>query len=236
MFEGQLVSAEEFEGARSDLQSAEAARELAALELSYTEVTAPFAGHVVRRQMDLGRTVSPGALLFTLADLSLLRARAHVPAKEFRSIQTDQPVELVLDASGDTHSGRISLVSPVVDPASGTIKVTIDVARYPPTSRPGDFANVRIVTDRHPDAILVPKIAVIEEKGETVLYVASADSTAQRRTVRTGYRGDEVTEILEGVTPGELVVVQGQRALEDGQRLKIFDRPNYEIAGGDAQR
>ncbi len=236
MLESQLVAAEEYESARSDLQSAEAARDLAALELSYTDIRAPFSGHVVRRHVDLGRTVTPGAVLFTLADLALLRARVHVPAKEFRAIQTDQPVELTLDASRDTLSGRITLINPMVDPTSGTIKVTIDVTRYPPTSRPGDFANVRIVTDRHATAILVPKIAVIEEKGETIVYVASADSVAQRRPVRIGFRGDDETEILEGVAPGDWVVVQGQRTLEDGQRLKIFERLSYETAPGDARR
>jgi len=131
--------------------------------------------------------------------------------------------------------GRITLVNPMVDPTSGTIKVTIDVTRYPATSRPGDFASVRIVTDQHPDAILVPKIAVIEEKGETIVYVATADSTAQRRAVRLGFRGDEKTEVLEGVAPGEWIIIQGQRALEDGQRLKIFEQLNYEMAARDAQ-
>ncbi len=228
MYRNELVSAEEFESVRSDLLSAEAAQELAALELSYTVVTAPFTGHVITRHVDPGQMVSSGIVLFTMADLSLLRARVHVPAKEFRAIRIGQAVELAMDASGDTLAGRITLINPMVDPESGTIKVTVDVQDYPSSTRPGDFADVRIVTDAHPQALLVPKVAVIEDKGQSVVYVASSDSTAQRRTVEIGYRTDRQTEILAGVEEGERVVVQGQRSLEDGQRLKIFERLNYE--------
>jgi membrane fusion protein (multidrug efflux system) len=229
MFRQNLVSAEEFETVKNDLLAAESTRELAALELSYTQVRSPFSGHVVQRFVDPGQAVSEGTALFSVADMSRLLARVHVPAKEFRSIRVDQPVELKLDSSEDLLVGTIILVSPIIDPTSGTIKVTVEITDYPRTTRPGDFAEVRIVTDRHTDAILVPKTAVVTDKGERVVYVAD-DSTAERRIVEIGFQSDVQTEIANGLEPGERVVIQGQRSLKDGQPLKIIERMTFESA------
>jgi membrane fusion protein (multidrug efflux system) len=218
-----LTSTEAYETARRDLRSAEAGLELAELELSYTDVRAPFTGRVVRRFVDLGQNVSNGTQLFTLADMSRLLARVYVPAKEFRRIRQDQPVQLVVTSSGDQLTGRIDLVSPMVDPDSGTIKVTVEVTEYPATTRPGDFVEVSIVTDRHEGALLVPRVAVVSERGQQSVYVASGD-TAQQRTVEVGFQDDESAEIVGGLDDGEMVVVQGQRALRDGQPIRILDR------------
>jgi len=228
MLAEELVSTEEFEGTRSDLQAAEAARELAALELSYTRVTAPFAGQIVERHVDVGQVVSNGTVLFRIADTRPLLARIHVPAKEFRRIQVDQPVDLSIDATGAQLEGRITLISPVVDPTTGTIKVTVEIPEVPDGVRPGDFVEVKVVTERHLDAVLVPKLAVLMEKETEVLYVA-ADSTAQRRVVTTGFRTDRLIEVIDGATAGERVIVQGQRSLEDGQPIIIRTRKSFEL-------
>jgi membrane fusion protein (multidrug efflux system) len=108
LLEQGLTSTEAYETARRDLRSAEAALELAELELSYTDVRAPFAGRIVRRFADLGQTVSNGTQLFGLADMSRLLARVYVPAKEFRRIRQDQPVQLVVTSTGDELTGRIT--------------------------------------------------------------------------------------------------------------------------------
>lgn len=229
MLKENLVSAEEFEALKSELQAAESTRELAALELSYTQVRAPFSGRIVQRFVDPGQTVSDGTALFTVADMSRLLARVHVPAKEFRDIRTDQPVELNLDSSEDLLTGMITLVSPIIDPTSGTIKVTVEITDYPKTTRPGDFAEVRIVTDRHNDTVLVPKAAVITDKGDRIVYVA-ADTTAERRVVEVGFQNEVQTEIASGLNPGEMVVIQGQRSLKDGQPLKILEPMTFESA------
>lgn len=227
MFESNLVSADEFETGKNDLQAAEAARDLAELELSYTRVTAPFTGRIVRRLVDAGQNVSSGTPLFEIADLDLLLAKVHVPAKEFRNIRTDQPVELRLDSNPKVLQGKITLVSPVIESTSGTIKVTVEVPKAGPDTRPGDFAEVRIVTARHPDALLVPRTAVITDKGDQVVFVAQ-DSTAERRAVETGFESDESIEITKGVAENERVVVQGQRSLKQGSPIKILDRMEFE--------
>jgi membrane fusion protein (multidrug efflux system) len=227
MFEGNLVSADEFDTARTDFEAAKAARDLAKLELSYTRVVSPFRGRVTRRLVDPGQTVSNGTPLFSIADMSRLLAKVHVPSREFGKIQSDQPVELTLDSNQKKLRGRISLVSPVIEPSTGTIKVTVEISDYPPGTRPGDFAEVRVVTERHPDAVLVNKVAVVTDRSEQVVFVA-ADTTAERRVVEVGFTDDEHAEIRSGIQPGERVVVQGQRSLKHGSPLKIMDRIKYD--------
>ena len=227
MFEQNLVSEQEFSTARSDLAAAEATLELSELELSYTNVTAPFGGQVVRRTTDIGRTIGPGDPLFALADVHPLLARVHVPAKEFRSLRTDQKVDLLLDSNATMLKGRISLISPIIDPNTGTIKLTVEIDDYPPGTRPGDFAEVQIVTERRDEVLLIPKIAVVSEKGERFVYTPS-DSTAVRRVVEVGFEDEESAQILRGLDVGERVVIQGQRSLKDGAPIRILEAMTFE--------
>jgi len=221
----ELASEQEYETARASLANAEADEGLARLELSYTTVTAPFAGVVTRRSVDPGQNVSAGSPVFTVVDVTPLLARVHVPSREFRHLRLDQDVEIVLDSSRQTLAGRISLISPIIDPASGTIKVTVEVPSYPPETRPGDFVDVHIVTELRPSALLVPRAAVVTEKSETFVFVAVGGeaASAERRVVEVGFTDDDRAQILSGVAVGDLVVVKGQRSLEHGQPLKILE-------------
>ncbi len=218
----ELVSAEDFEQVKADLKSAHAEEGLARLTLSYTRVTAPFAGRIVSRLVDVGQNVSVGTPLFILADFDPLLARVHVPSREFKQLKVDQTVELVLDSTSERLAGRIKLVSPTIDPTSGTIKITVEIKDYPAHTRPGDFAEVRIVTERRTDTTLVPKTAVVTDRGDQVVYVA-ADSTAERRVVEVGFEDDLHAEILSGITAGEELVIKGQRTLKHGSRIKVIE-------------
>lgn len=222
MWDQKLVSAEEYQNGLNELTSAEAEENLARLNLSYTRVTAPFTGRIVRRLVDVGQNVSNGTALFSIADFDPLLARVHVPSKEFKKLKPNQPVELVLDSNATPLQGIIKLVSPIIDPASGTIKLTIEIPQYPPQTRPGDFTEVKIVTELRTGTLLVPKIAVFTDRGETIAYVA-ADSTAERRIIEAGFEDDEHTEILSGIAEGEAVIVKGQRSLKHGAPIKIMN-------------
>ena len=217
-----LVSAEEIQTAHKDLATARAEEGLAKLSLSYTMVKAPFAGRIVKRHVDVGQTVEVNAPLFVLADFDPLLARIHVPAKEFRNIESDQDVTLVLDSTGERLKGRITLVSPVIDPSTGTIKVTVEVPVYPRDTRPGDFAEILIVTERRDNSVIVSQGAVFTDKGEQVVFVA-AGKRAERRVVDVGFSDDLHVEITNGLQTGEAVVVKGQRSLKHGSPLKVLE-------------
>lgn len=221
-FEQQVISKADFDLAQANHERAKVERDLAAHELSYTRVRAPFTGTVVRRLVEVGQTVNAGTPLFEIANFKPLLARIHVPAKEMGSLGVGQEVELVLDSSGDRLPGVVRLVSPVIDPTSGTVKVTVHVSEYPRGTRPGDFAHVHVVTQRHENVLRVQSPAVFEDRGEQVVYVA-ADSVANRRPVQVGFIDETHTEILSGLAENERVVVKGQRSLRDGGPIRVLD-------------
>ncbi len=224
MVDQQLASEAEFETAKSELADAEAMEGLARLTLQYTTVVAPFDGQVTRRLVDVGQNVSEGTALFSVGDFHPLLARVYVPSREFRQLAVNQDVTLVLDSDGAHLAGTIALVSPIIDPTSGTIKLTIEVPEYPRDTRPGDFASVRITTEKRPHAILVPRTAVVTDKTESVVYtvVAGDPPTAERRVVQVGFLDDDHAQITSGLDTGDRVVVKGQRSLKPGSFLKVL--------------
>lgn len=223
-----LATEEEIQASRSDLASAEAEEGLARLSLSYTTVAAPFSGRITQRLVNVGHNVSSGDPLFVMADFDPLLAKVHVPSREFKRLQKDQTVQLVLDSNGTRLTGRIKLISPVIDPTSGTIKITVEVPDYPVGTRPGEFAQVQIVTEKRDHSTLVPRSAVLTDKGESVVYVpisSDEELTAERRIVEVGFTDDLNVQILSGLKPGDTLVIKGQRSLKHGAVVKILEEP-----------
>jgi len=221
-----LVSIEEHDTVSSELSAAKATEELARLSLEYTTVRAPFTGRVTHRFVDIGQKASLDTALFTIADFEPLLARVHVPAGEFRKIQIEQVVDIVLRSNGQSVQGRITLVSPVIDPKTGTIKVTVEIREYPPGTRPGDFVAVSIVTEQRESRTLVDRNAVILDKGDRVVFVVSGggkEGIAERRIVQVGFEDGDHSEIISGLESGDRVVVKGQRSLKNGSPLKVLE-------------
>lgn len=219
-----LLSAGEFEAIEGTKRVREAELELAKLELQYTKVPAPFPGRVVRRLVDLGANVSPGTVLFEVMDDDPLLARVHVPARRMGLVRTGQRIDVHLDTGNLDLEGVITLVSPIVDAATGTVKITAEIRNPPAGIRPGDFAQVKIVTERRKDAVVVPSNAIVEDQGAKIAYVVS-DGKALRRAVETGFVEGDLTEILSGVAVGELLCIKGQRDLRDSTNVQILEGP-----------
>jgi len=219
-----LLSAEEFEVVENTLRVQEAALDLAKLELEYTRVPTPFAGRVVRRLVDLGAHVAPGTPLFQVMDDDPLLARIHVPSRRMGFVKTGQEIDLHLDAADLDVRGVVTLVSPIVDPTTGTVKVTAEIRRRLAGIRPGDFAQVKVVTERREGVVVVPSRAIVEDQGQKAVYLV-VDGTASRRVVETGFVEGERTEIVSGLEGGETICVKGQRDLRDGAPVEILGSP-----------
>lgn len=189
--------------------------------LAKTTVVAPFSGRVTLRSVQLGQAVRPNDDLFTLADFSPLVARIYLPEREVLGLEVGQPAQLALKAKGEIRfEGRIQRIAPVVDTASGTVKVTVEAVRPPSSVRPGAFVNVGIVRETRPNALRVPRPAVIREIQETYVYVADA-GLARKRPVALGLEEGEYFEVTEGLAEGELVVTSGQGALKDAAPIRL---------------
>ncbi|MET1254359.1 efflux RND transporter periplasmic adaptor subunit [Aliikangiella maris] len=216
-----MLSPAEWEEANNIFQTAQTDLQLAELALTYTRIASPFAGRVVWREVDLGAHVSAGDLLFRIMAINPLLVKVHVPANRIGKVAAGQMVKLRVDSSAEPLSGVIDLVSPIVDPATGTIKVTVKLEAYPSNVRPGDFTEITMITDQRANAMLLPSVALIEERGQHYVFV-NDNSKAVRKKVEIGYVVGEQTEIISGITQADKIVVKGQRSLNEGNLLKVI--------------
>lgn len=218
--ERNLISDKELDDRELAKRTAWQEMEQAKYDLSQTRITAPFAGHVVKRLVNLGETVTAGRECFELADFSPLLARVYFPERELPRIKVGQGAVLELDVHpGKEFPATVSLVNPAVDRTNGTFKVTLEVRDPSGLLRPGNFAHVRLRTGTYADAVVLPRRALVSEDGDEFVFVARADSV-DRVQVRVGAISGDSVQILDGVAPGDSVVTVGQGGLKQGSKIK----------------
>lgn len=190
---------------------------IAELALARTTIRAPFAGRVVRRHLDVGAMVGDGTPVFDLADTDPLHADVSVPERHVARLAPGQLVRLTADAARAVVPGRIERIAPAVDPATGTVKVTISVEAGCGL-RPGAFARVDIVTDARPDVLAVPRSAFVQQAGRSFLFLLDGERVRRLEAVAGLEEGDlvEVLKASAPIPPDARVVILGAAALADG--------------------
>ena len=220
LHERQLVSQEEFEDATHQLQNAKVNLSEARLQLEYADVRASIAGVVMVRNVEQGDLVRSNEVVFSVADLEPLQAKIRVPEKRMTQLRKGQEARVSVDPVPDrVFPAQVRMINPGVDPASGTVKVTLDV----PTGgvlQPGMFATIRIVTDRRPDALVIPKKALVLETDEEDVFVVR-EGKAARVQVELGYVDGDRVEVRSGLRPGDQVVTVGHEGLKEGASVRI---------------
>ncbi len=216
-----LVSVGAFEGLKYELDAMMAANNLARLELSYTEIVAPIDGLVSERFIKVGNTISVNDPVFQITDMDPLLAYLFVPEREFRKLRVGQEAQVALDAiPGTVFSASIDRISPVVDPQTGTFKVTLAIYDDSARLKPGMFGRFRIVYDAHIDVVMIPRVAVIEDDTRQSVFIVN-DGVAHRRIIRTGYSREDQIEIVEGLTGDETVIIIGQNGLKEDAAVDV---------------
>jgi RND family efflux transporter MFP subunit len=199
---------------------AKAQADAARAMLSYTLVTAPFAGIVTEKKVDAGSMAVPGVPIAVLEETGRYRIEASVPETYLGTLKVGSRVRMVLDGEGgEEMAGSVSEVVPTVDPASRTFTVKVDLPRGAEL-RTGMFGRVLFPVGM--DTILVvPQRAISRVGGYDALYTVTADNVARLVMVTTGKAfGDEV-EILSGVEAGARVAVSPVDRLVDGARVEV---------------
>lgn len=219
-----LISAGDFEKIKYDMDALQAAYNLASLELDYTQIRAPIDGIVSERYIKLGSTLSVNDPMFRVTGLTPLVAYLHVPEREFSRIKSGHPVELQIDAlGGPPVVASVSRVSPVIDPASGTFKITIEIYDESRRIKPGMFARIGIVHDNHKNALQVPRSALVEDLGQTSVFVVE-DGVAIQKSVEVGYSNRGQVEITSGIDDDDDIIVIGQVGLKPNAEVNVINR------------
>jgi len=225
LYEQQLVAEQVYIDAHHALDQAKVAYDEARQALSYTEVRAPISGIVTERLVNLGDSVTINQALFKIVDFDSIVARVYVPEKDLRRLAVGQPARVFAAALGEKPLAcSVLRISPVVDPKTGTIKVTVAVPNQPGL-RPGLFVDVELVTDVHPDAILIPKRALVYDNDQVFAFRVGTDHRAHRTEVKILLQTANTVEPAGGFEAGDVLVVAGQAGLKDGTLVRLPGEP-----------
>ena len=229
-----LISEGDFEKIKFEMQALEASFNLASLELDYTQIRAPIDGVISERYIKLGNTISVGEPAFRVTGLDPLVAYLHVPEREYRHISAGQPVGIQIDAvPGDPIAALVSRVSPIVDPQTGTFKITVEMFDEERRIKPGMFGRISVVYDVHENALQIPRSAIVEETDTLSVFVVE-DGLAVRKTVTTGFGNRGMIEVISGIEDGEQVVTVGQVSLKQDSKVTIINQTDTGELAADA--
>jgi len=219
-----LISANDEDQIKYDLENARAANRAANLEVAYANVTAPISGVIAERMIKPGNFVQINTPIFRIVDDSRLEAVLNVPERELATLRAGLPVTLEVDAlAGRSFTGTIDRVAPVVDAKSGTFRV---VCAFDGSGilQPGMFGRVKVDYDQRANALTVPRTSLLEDESDPALFVVRGDK-AVRVPVKLGYLDGQWAEVREGVKPGDQVVTAGMVALRDGSTVQVIGQP-----------
>ena len=180
----------------------------------------PVSGVVLKKNALLGARVMPEDTLYEIADLSSVWVIADVYESEMANLRLGQTAQVTLaSAPGRSWSGRVTFVSPVLDVATRTAKVRLEIANPDGVLKPDMYANVELQRGAN-QVLAVPDSAVLQTGTRSVLFVARGNGQFEPREVQTGAEGGGFIEIRRGVAAGETVVVDANFLIDSESRLK----------------
>jgi HlyD family secretion protein len=207
--EGQLTAA------KGKLAAAEA-------DVSYSTIESPFDGVVTDRPYYAGETPPSGSPVVTVMDLSKVVARAYLTPQQAAQLHVGDAALLTAENGQAEIPGKVTVVSPALDPNSTTIQVWVEAANPGGHLKPGTSVTVSIVTSTVKNALVVPAEAILSAPdGTNSVMVIGNDQVAHAVAVKTGVRQDDDLQILSGLQTGQQVVTQGAYGLPDGAKVTI---------------
>jgi HlyD family secretion protein len=207
--------------ARAQFNQAKSRLDELRLTLGNTVIVSPVNGFVGKRYLDPGAFVSANAPVASVVDIHIVRLIASLVERDISRVGVGTPAMVEVDAfAGEQFQGRVARVSPVLDPATRTAPIEVEIPNPGYRLKPGMYARVRLTVDERQNALVVPRNALVDIDGKRGVFVADGN-TAKFRAVATGLQDEVRLEVTDGVAEGEKVVTTGAAALRDGDRILI---------------
>jgi len=228
----QLEAAEtELSLARSRVEAQRAALGVTERALADASVTAPFAGMIARRSVQLGEFVQPGKPLVELVALDPLEVVFSLTELDTERVHPSQQIDVAVGAFPDrVFHGVVTFISPTVDPATRTLRIKAEIDNDEGHLRPGLFARVSLGVSPRSGVVMVPEEALIQRSQGAMLFKIDAENRVKRVTVTTGVHDSGRVEVRGDVRPGERVVRRGHGGLADGALVAVRDAEPRAVA------
>jgi HlyD family secretion protein len=202
--------------------SAEGHYRAATAQLSYSEIRSPIDGVVTDRPLYVGDLAVANQPILTVMDVSALVAKTHIPQIDAAQLKVGDAAQIKVEGQDETVAGRVSLVSPALDPGSTTVEVWVETRKPSAFLKPGMTVNIEITSKTVKDALAVPSNVVFKNAdGAYYVLVAGTDKKAHQKVVQLGVRNAELTQITSGINAGDSIVVSGGYAVPDGTSIEI---------------
>jgi multidrug efflux pump subunit AcrA (membrane-fusion protein) len=209
---------QELKAAAGQLESAKGKYLGAQAQLGYSEIRSPINGVITDRPLYPGEMAAAGTPLLTVMDISSIIAKAHIPQDEAAALKVGDKGRLTVPGIADPINGKVTVVSPALDPNSTTVEVWFE-AKNP---KPGTSVHLSMTAETVKDALVVPASAVLTAPdGTTTVMQASSDGLAHQKPVKLGIRNGNDVQVIEGLNEGDKVVSSGAYGLPDKTRIKI---------------
>jgi|SRR5579871_175833 len=217
--------AQELKSAQGQLAAAKGKYMGAEAQLGYSEIRSPIAGVVTDRPLYPGEMATAGTPLLTVMDLSHVIAKAHIPQAEAALLKVGDAATMK-GAGGEDLKGKVTVVSPALDPSSTTVEVWVQASNPHHDLKPGSSVQISMLAQTIPDALTVPASALLTESGGTTsVMVVGDDGRAHQRDVKAGVKQDGQVQIVSGLKAGERVVTTGAYGLPDNTRVQLQQPP-----------
>jgi RND family efflux transporter MFP subunit len=208
--------------ARAQFAQARSRLEELRIGLANTTVVSPVDGFIGRRMLDPGAFVGPNSPVVSVVDIHLVRLVANVVERDLRRISAGLAADVEVDAfPNEIFKGRIARIAPVLDPATRTAEMEVEVPNADFRLKPGMYARVRFVVDQRKMALTLPRNALVDVEGQRGVYLAQGDNTVKFQPVTTGLEEEDLVEIVSGLDEGTKVVTTGAGALRNGDRVVL---------------
>jgi RND family efflux transporter MFP subunit len=256
LYERQLLAKQALDDAESrhlaavaqlDLSTAQLSQNAARLEelrinLQHTSVTSPVDGFVASRSVDPGAMVNTNTAIASVVDISRLRLVVNVVEKDLRMVSAGDAAEVEVDAyPGEKFNGRIARVAPVLDPATRTAQMEVEIPNGDNKLKPGMYARINLTVEERKGTLVAPKNAVIDFENKRGVWMPNAENRAKFVAVQLGIDGGDHVEITGGLKEGDKFVTTGAAAVRNNDVLIIAGQggpggPGGPGRGGDGAR
>ncbi len=211
--------------AEAQVQAARGHYDAAAAQLTYSEITSPITGVITDRSVYPGEMANAGAPLLTVMDMSSVVAHINLPQEQTKNLKVGNEATIVPSDGGEPVSGKVTVVSPAVDPNSTTVQVWVQAANPGERLRAGSAVHVTIVAGTIKNAMLIPPEAVLPSaEGGMQVMVVDAKAVAHAKPIEVGAREADKVQVLTGVAAGDQVITVGGLGLDDGAKVRPVDK------------